>query len=95
MATTRMRESATITQPSRQAVMTGMYQRRGAWFRISHTARAGTAVPMRPTDSSRTKTPTPSCGASMIPPAIRTLAAPSRAVARLLASRTVSTRTSV
>ncbi len=75
--------------------MTGRYQRGGARSRISQTARAGTAVPMCPTDSSSTKMPTPSCGVSMIPAEMRTRAGPSPAAARPLASRTVSTSTSV
>ncbi len=95
MATTSTRESATMAQASITPAMTGTYQRGRARSSSSQTARAGTAVPMCPTDSSRMKMPAPSCGASMIPAVIRTLATPSPDVARLLASRAASTSTSV
>ena len=83
MATTSTRESATMAQASTTPAMTGTYQRGRARSSSSQTARAGTAVPMCPTDSSRMKMPAPSCGASMIPAVIAARATPSPDVARL------------
>ena len=95
IATTSTSESAIIAQASMTPAMTGMYQRRGLRSSSSHTARAGTAVPMCPTDSSSTKMPTPSCGANMMPPESRTRARPSRELARPLASSAARTTASV
>ena len=61
----------------------------------SQVTSSGTEVPMCPTVSSRMKTPKPSCGASMIPPAISARTTPRRPDARPLASIAASSTASV
>ena len=58
--TRRTRGSAMSIQVSSNPTATGTYQRAGHRSMTSQVSRSGTAVPMWPRDSSRTKTPTPS-----------------------------------
>ena len=87
--------SAMRAHASPSAVSTGTYQRRGARSSSRKISRTGTEVPMWPTLSRRAATPTPSCGASMIPAAIAILITAARLVNPPRATSTASTTASV
>ena len=80
--TASTRESAIAPQVSSTPMITASCHRGRPRSSTSQVTRSGTEVPMCPTVSSRMNTPKPSCGASMIPPAISARAAPRRPDAR-------------